>query len=293
MENQKGQALIIVLLVMSIVLTVVLSSVSRSVTEIQTTTYEEDSLRAFSAAEAGIEDKLINPQIGVETIESVDPSDASIFYKAMTTAPSPDSKQYIYPNPLSSGESATFWLVSHDNSGLLSCNGFPCWEGGVMSVCYKPQGESQEPAVEITIYYDETNKSSAVPNNFADLTVYRKLFDFDNTRDNGGEDPGGTCNFGDIIFTRSASVNTVSEISPTCRDGCLILVKVRVLYASDQQIGLWLRSGGPTSFPAQRINISSTGVAGDSMRKVDVTRGFPEPPSLFDTAVFSLDGLEK
>ena len=59
-KNQKGQALIIILLVMSVVLTVVLSSVSRSVTEIVVTGYEEDALRAFSAAEAGVEEKLLN-----------------------------------------------------------------------------------------------------------------------------------------------------------------------------------------------------------------------------------------
>ena len=42
-KNQKGQALILLLLVMAAVLTVVLSAVSRSVTEVTVSSFEEDS----------------------------------------------------------------------------------------------------------------------------------------------------------------------------------------------------------------------------------------------------------
>ena len=51
---QSGQALLIVLLGMAVVLTMVLSVVSRSVTDIQLTTRDDEALRAFSAAEAGV-----------------------------------------------------------------------------------------------------------------------------------------------------------------------------------------------------------------------------------------------
>ena len=55
---QRGQALLIVVLVMVIALTVGLSLVSRSITNLRSTTEQENSQRAFSAAEAGVEQAL-------------------------------------------------------------------------------------------------------------------------------------------------------------------------------------------------------------------------------------------
>ena len=57
--RESGQALLIVVLSLAVVLTVVLSILARSVTDIKLSTGSEESLRAFSAAEAGIERALI------------------------------------------------------------------------------------------------------------------------------------------------------------------------------------------------------------------------------------------
>lgn len=56
--SEKGQALLIVILVMVVSLTIGLSVASRSVVNLRTSTEEENSQRAFSAAEAGIEQAL-------------------------------------------------------------------------------------------------------------------------------------------------------------------------------------------------------------------------------------------
>jgi len=58
-KKESGQALLIVLLGMAVILTLVLSIVSRSVTDISLTKKDEESLRAFSAAEAGVEQLLV------------------------------------------------------------------------------------------------------------------------------------------------------------------------------------------------------------------------------------------
>lgn len=55
---QRGQILLIVVLVMTIALTIGLSIASRTITDIRTGTEQESSQRAFSAAEAGIEKAL-------------------------------------------------------------------------------------------------------------------------------------------------------------------------------------------------------------------------------------------
>lgn len=56
--GQKGQALLIIILVMTVTLTVGLAAVTRSIVNIRIATQEEQSQRAFSAAEAGIEETL-------------------------------------------------------------------------------------------------------------------------------------------------------------------------------------------------------------------------------------------
>jgi hypothetical protein len=57
---QKGQILLIVVLVMTIALTVGLSIATKTITTVRTTAEGENSQRAFSAAEAGIEQALQN-----------------------------------------------------------------------------------------------------------------------------------------------------------------------------------------------------------------------------------------
>ena len=57
--REKGQALILVLLSLAVVLTVVLSVFSRSITDVSISSKENDAMRAFSAAEAGVEQVLV------------------------------------------------------------------------------------------------------------------------------------------------------------------------------------------------------------------------------------------
>ena len=70
--GNQGQALLIVLLTLSVVLTIVLSIVSRSITDISITSLEEDSQRAFNAAEAGVEQALLKGGAIAET--DIDPN---------------------------------------------------------------------------------------------------------------------------------------------------------------------------------------------------------------------------
>ncbi len=59
-ERQRGQTLLIVVLVMVVALTVGLSVASKSITSLRTSTEEANSQRALSAAEAGIEQAIRN-----------------------------------------------------------------------------------------------------------------------------------------------------------------------------------------------------------------------------------------
>jgi type II secretory pathway pseudopilin PulG len=296
-KSQKGQALIIILLAMSVVLTVVLSSVSKSITEITTTGYEEDALRAFSAAEAGVESALLDPMVGTILETYPDPSDTSVYYSGAVTehniASDDPGKQLTYPDRLSSGETATFYLCSQNADGqFINDATNPCWWGNRLRVCYGADDGSVEEAVEVSVYYDETEKSVGIPNNFKDLKVYRKVFDTPNpVRIPGATRLNADCGYDNGPGFQHRATIVTSDL-PGCDNdgGCALLVKVRMLYADDQPVGLWTPSG---AIPGQGLLISSTGAAGESRRKVEVYRGRPESLDLFDSAVFSLKGLSK
>jgi len=57
---KQGQILILVLLVVVVILAVGLSVASRNITNLRTSTQTEQSQRAFTAAEGGVEDVLSN-----------------------------------------------------------------------------------------------------------------------------------------------------------------------------------------------------------------------------------------
>lgn len=291
---QKGQALLIVLLIMTVTLTVVLSIVSRSVTDLSVTTLEEDALRAFSAAEAGIEESLLSGT-GTGLATPVDPKEPGVNYVTDVTT-DPEGTSFIYPDLLLSGDSATFWFVQHDSAGILDCSG-GCSRATNLRVCWGNTGTPANigPAIEVSIYYDPVNppRSIAKPNDFTNLRVYRQAFDPNGGRTGTNNFAGanvGVCPFGGS-FAFNTTINLASALGGPCTNsaGCLLMARVRMFYnnSTPHALGVGLNGGPNQNLPAQGIRIDSLGVAGESTRRVNVFQGYPAPPPIFDTAVFS------
>jgi len=290
----KGQALLVVLLSMSVVLAVVLSSVSKSVTDITITTYEEDSLRAFSAAEAGIEEALLESVVPGDTIpetklDASDPADPR--YEAEVNDPDAGGT-FEYPDKLTSGEVGTFWFVSHDNNGNMLCAGETCTSTNKLEICWTNE-EDKKPAVEIAFYYDKTGNSYTI-NDYSSLEVKRFNFDPISSRATSRNfiAASNSCDIGDqYAFSTGSYFNQLKTRVDGCVQGaskCLIAARVRMLDNGDvgQKMSLKVRGGGAV-LPPQGVLISSTGTSGDSTRKVTVLQGYPEPPNVFEGVLFS------
>jgi len=130
-QNESGQALLIVLLSMAVILTVVLSILSRSILDVAVSTGEEEALRAFSAAEAGIERGLI---IGAD-IPATQIGDAE--FTANISGFAEGLTQFVHPVKLLSGESNVIWFVGHDADGNIECSAStPCYTGDRIKVCW-------------------------------------------------------------------------------------------------------------------------------------------------------------
>ncbi|MBU0619066.1 hypothetical protein KKD62_02400 [Patescibacteria group bacterium] len=89
-NREKGQVLLIVLLVTVVALTLGLGAISQSITDIKISEEEEESARAFNLAEAGIEEALRN--LGVREFgwdEGEDGYNVSVVEEAGFSTPQP------------------------------------------------------------------------------------------------------------------------------------------------------------------------------------------------------------
>ncbi len=307
--NESGQALLLVLLAMAAIVTVILSVASRSVTDISVTSSEEDALRAFSAAEAGIEKALLTNTGSGPTPVSVNPSDSSVTYTSNIIATGGESA-FEHPNLLKSGETATFWMVSHDTNGDLTCvPGNDCYPatGQPIRVCWgdgpAEAPDANKPAVRVTVYYDTSSpvKSLQSPPDYSQVKVGRLGFDHNSGRrainnftDISGSVNNGSCKIGTkqlLYRSDTVSINPATGNRWCNQNGCILAIKVGMHYNTTPQSVAVSIPGGV--IPPQGSRIESTGVAGTSTRKVNVFQTFADPPSVFDSALFSQGDITK
>lgn len=289
--QNSGQALLIVLLSLAVVLTIVLFIVSRSITDITISTKEEDSLRAFSAAEAGIERALI---IGSDTSSSI--GDANFSANLIDFARG--SKGVTYPLSLNSGESSTFWFVGHNDDGTLGCADESCFTGTKVKFCWGDIGTSGSsattPALELAFVH------TGSPGDYANTEISREVVDPNvarRTSNNFSSIDSGTCTIGDETFQFQKQLNFAADlgISGSTTANILQFVKVRILYNTNisHKVGMSVDLPGNSLLPSQGVKVESLGSFSDASRKIEVFQLHPQAPSVFESVIFGSGGIVK
>lgn len=300
----KGQALLLVLLAMSVVLVVSLSVVSRSITDVSVTSREEDSTRAFVAAETGVERALI---VGNTSCVpgAGDPSCPEAGYSATVVGVGSGSGDINYPVAINSGDSAPIWFVAHDSAGNIICNAAnPCLAGDRIKVCWGQSGTpigAVTPALEVTIFYANT------PGSYATTRIAKGGYDPNPGRGNNFLAPdAGTCSISGksyqfqktIVFGAGAGQLNIPNPVYTSPNQGLLFAKLRLLYNNvGHEVGVTTTGigfvGTNPLFPSQGLDVTSTGSSGDANRKLRVFQGFSEPPAIFDSLIYSNTGVTK
>lgn len=273
--RQAGQVILILILVMTVALAIGLSVIQRSLSDISTSTKVEQSSRAFSAAEAGIEKALRGDTSGVNFTDTA--SSAVVVDSGLLPAP---AQPLEYP-PISKEEVAQVWLADpntlsqyYNQSSLEIAWGTP-----------NIQDPEERPAIEVTVvystgaylsqkFYFDSNSSRASINRFQDVSA-----------NCSNSPPTFTTSMGPnrVFYCR----NSLTGLSPT-----LILLRARILYSSASQPFAVLPVGG-SSLPPQAKIITSTGTAGDTQRKVQVFQLNKVVAPYFDYAIFSVGEIKK
>ena len=274
--HNAGQALVLVLLSLAVVLTLVLFILSRTITDIAVSTTEEEAIRAFSAAEAGVEKALIIGSVGETSIGDASfTADVSEFAEGLSA--------FNYPITLSPGDTATIWFAENDGEGNLT----PSFTGGAMKVCWGEDAtpiDNNTPAVEISVFYDSgtvlIGRSALDPN--ASGRSLSNSFTPVATRD---------CTIDGVAYEFWSDVD-LDALTQGNTAG-LLFARVRMLYNADKRQSVGFDVTGEGLLPSQGQMIVSTGQSGDANRRLEVFQGWGEPPPIFDSAVFSATGLTK
>jgi hypothetical protein len=150
-SGQSGQILLITLLVLSVALTIALSLIGRTTVDTSISSQVEESTRAFSAAEAGIEAALRNGYTGSGTVML---SESNTNYSV--TQETVGNENTYDAGIIEEGQTKTIWLVHHDASGLAmltDSNKYPV-DKDIFVCWYGPVGNALTPALEMTVYYN-------------------------------------------------------------------------------------------------------------------------------------------
>ena len=292
--RQKGQALLLVLLSMAVVLTIVLSILSRSVTDIAVTSRDEEALRAFSAAEAGVEQALVAGG-GSGTVGNAS-------FNANVSGFASGSQAFVNPEGLYSGESMIAWFAAHDANGNLVCSAqFPCFTGRNIKVCWGKAGTgattATTPALEVSVFYLTT------PGDYSTVRIVRVAVDPNSNRtatNKFSAPDGGTCTISGTNFQFQKTIDLgpsglgIPPSTYNSQNG-LQFARFRFLYNTDttHQAGIDVNLPGNSLLPSQGLKIDSAGTSGESNRKIEVFQSYGEVPLSFSGSVFSTGDIVK
>lgn len=291
MFAQKGQILLVVILIIIISSTIGLSVASRSITSLRTSTEEAESQKALSAAEAGIE-RAIQGNIPVEIPLVNNPSNNSSYSTGVAEIRESDSFLInggspirdatgniilIIPNTVPKDEGADVWLVDRNADGTpnyasaLSPQFLHLYWGSSSESC----GTTSPAAIQAIVI--SRNRSTG------EIRSYRYGYDSCSSRrqeNNFTQADYGTFNVPGIIGitfrNRTPETGANSDLAKGIND--IIFVRVIPIY-KDAVIGVDTcnrREENCTTLPSQGYIISSTGTSGAANRKITVFKGYQQ-----------------
>lgn len=269
--HQEGQVLLISLLVLSIATTVVLSLIGRSTTDVAISNQTNESSRAFSAAEAGIEESL---KSGLGTTGS-QVLNSGATYTVSKADIGGAAGAYVFPKKVSRGTTETLWLVAHNTDGTLVET--PTYTAAGIDVCWS--SETTTPAMIVSVVYKAAGGEYRVAKGAYDPNGTRAL----NNKFSGVTASSGGCGAG--TGTTYKQTVTFGSFTPAVNPASdtLLMLRLQPVY-SDTSLAVNVS----TPLPLQGSKLESTGVSGAGVtRKVVVYQQFRSPSSIFDSVIYS------
>lgn len=288
MKNQRGQIILVLILVMTVTLAIGLSIVQKSLTDVSTASKVEQSSRAFSAAEAGIEQVLTRGGSNYPSFSENSSSVKEIIDSGLIPQTPPDGTRQApleFP-PLAREDIVQVWLAD-PNVSLPTCipgsgsNPPVCYTRTTLDV-YWGNSDTDRAAIEVTLVSFENGSYKST-----------KWY-LDQIQRNNGFTQVTSCGGYSVGNNTYQCLQTLTGL-PT--SGAMLL-RARLLYnTTSQPFAVWVPAastcGSACSLPPQARSITSTGIAGETQRSVNVFQLDKVVPSYFDYAIFSAGEISK
>jgi hypothetical protein len=289
LQTDKGQVVLILVLITVVGLVIGLSLVARSITDVRISSQIEQSSRAFSAAEAGVESALKGATVGGPASSGiVTLPGASADYSVTGLAGSGDT--YLLP-ATTVGTSRTVWLVSHSDDGntlkdiIDETPGLPYPPSSSLDICWGLQS-SGVPAVVISLIYKEGSTYKLAKGAYDPTPIGRTVIVNGNpVTINDNFDVSDSGSFCDNNFPYKKTIKATDF--DVGAGAILLALRIQPLYYASV-----LAVKPAATLPLQGKKITSvghteTGVA----RKVQVIEEYKSLPAIFDFTLFSENGI--
>lgn len=296
MKN-NGQIILILILVMTVALAIGLSIVQKSLVDVSTSSKVEQSSRAFSAAEAGIEKALLENTITSHSTPSFADNSSQVISISDTGLTPCVPGLAGCPQAITDKQVALEDLVKVEKTDI-----YQAWLADFSSTANPPPVHYKKPALEVywgnsaqdlpaieltVVYWDATNNVYSATNTKWYLDPVARNNGFTKVNCNGGNKPNGG------LLTYQCKVTLGIDTSPL--PPYPILLRARMLYKASQPIAIGATEacGRDCSIPPQARIIVSTGLAGETQRRVMVSQKSRVVPPFLDYAIFSAGAISK
>lgn len=278
----------IVLLIMVVGLTVGLAVIARSVTSIKISTEEEDSQKAFYAAEAGLEELLLpgDPRSASGNF------DGASYTATIAKGDIEDNSFKFHDETIPKDDTRALWLAEHSNDGTS----IPLPMGPdsddyditkPVDICWSNPG-GEMPAIEVIVLWQYISSGG----NRGRYGVARGAYDPNDGRIGDNKfDLVGAC-AANSNYQYGININLATSFSLNGNTQRIVALRLRPVYNGAK---IFVKGNGD-ALPSQERKIESLGTAGSGntvQRKLKVTRSYPTLPPIFDFVLFSGQNLEK
>ncbi len=265
MKKKNGQVLILVLLIVVVALAVGLSVASRNITNLRTSTQSEQSQRAFSAAEGGVESVITNPA----AVAGLGPTPIPVGNLNATVVVSSN------PTYLST--------VEEGNVGQVDLEISPGnYYSGNVTVKWIARGslEDVSPRASVEIAFICQSNSCFGDSGSGGYSQHRVAY---RAEDISGQEGFASCNNSDPNYY-------CSQLFTVSSGDHVKLLRIRPFWNT-----VTLDVSGSPALPSQRYNITSTATTELGVtRKIQVDKtALPQLPAAFDYVLYSEGDVAK
>lgn len=275
MKHNSGQIILVLILISTIGLTIGLSLISRSITDVRISSQIEESSKAFSAAEAGIEAALRSGLSVPDTQKSITLPGSEAQYSIENAGDTVSGVKY---NQVPAGKIITQWFIDHTADGTPNFDDpspYPL-NTAQLNICWN----TASPIMMTVLYRDGASYKIA---KIGLDTEEQQIANFTRAVAAVNCGPG---------YSYHITVNPhegTTEFWPGLTLNAVMLIALRIQPVSFTSDILILPQGSPpTPLPVQGKSIVSVGKTDTGVvQKIQVLESYSTLPEIFDFTYFS------